>query len=169
MKLKRLVFALALLCSVSFTTALALDQRAGSCQTSTLSTDRKIPTQIEKHLQDWWTISNVDRALQVALGMVGMASALVVSTFTDQLGPRNTKIFSFVAALSFGILNGFDIGGKADSARRGWRHLTAAVLRFETDPCFTYAELIEAYAQGEDMVGNVAFRGPGGGAAPPAP
>ena len=86
-----------------------------------------------------------------------MASALIVSTFTNELGTRKTKIFSFVAALSFGVMSGFDIGGKADATRSGWRHLTTAILKFKNDPCYTYDKLIDAYSEGEAMVGNVPF------------
>ena len=86
-----------------------------------------------------------------------MASALIVSTFTNELGTRKTKIFSFVAALSFGVMSGFDIGGKADATRSGWRHLTTAILKFKNDPCYTSDKLIDAYSEGEAMVGNVPF------------
>jgi hypothetical protein len=120
--------------------------------------DRSVPPEIERHLRDWWTISNINRVIQVLLGITGIASALTVATFTDQLGTTNTKIFSFVAALSFGLVNGFDIGGKADATRNAWRHLTTAILKFKTDPSYTYEELIRAYSEGEAMVGGVPLR-----------
>jgi hypothetical protein len=134
----------------------ALDQSASACFAASAAI-RKIPPEIERHLQDWMTIANFDRVLQVGLALSGMVSALVVSTFTDEMGPRKTKIFSFIAALSFGVLSGFDIGGKADRTRDAWRHLTTAVLKFKNDPYYTYDKLIEAYSEGEALVGNVPF------------
>jgi len=54
----------------------------------------------------------VDRVLQVALAVLGAGAAILVATFTNELGIGRAKRFSFVAALSFGVLSGFDIGGR---------------------------------------------------------
>jgi hypothetical protein len=67
-----------------------------------------------------------------------------------------------------GLVNGFDIGGKADATRSGWRHLTTAILKFKTNPCYTYDQLIEAYSEGEQMVGGVPFRQQAPSAAAPS-
>jgi hypothetical protein len=157
MKAKGLLLSMSLFLLYGVTSVLALDQDASSCSTASATIDRKVPPEIEQHLQDWWRIANFDRIFQVLLGLSGMVSALIVSTFTDELGTRKTKIFSFVAALSFGVMSGFDIGGKADATRSGWRHLTTAILKFKNNPCYTYDQLIEAYSEGEALVGNVPF------------
>ena len=61
----------------------------------------------------------------------------------------------------------FDVGGKADAARSGWRHLTTAILKFKNEPSFTCDQLITAYSEGEDIVGNVQFRTQGSAASAP--
>ena len=157
MKAKGLLLSMNLFLLSGVTSVLALGQDASICSTASGMIDRKVPPEIEQHLRDWWHIANFDRIFQVFLALTGMASALIVSTFTNELGTRKTKIFSFVAALSFGVMSGFDIGGKADATRSGWRHLTTAILKFKNDPCYTYDKLIDAYSEGEAMVGNVPF------------
>jgi hypothetical protein len=156
-KAKIFLLSLSILCLCGVASASALEQGAGHCAAASVPIVRKIPPEIEQHLQDWWRIANFDRVFQVLLGLTGMVSALVVSTFTNELGTRKTKIFSFIAALSFGVMSGFDIGGKADATRSGWRHLTTAILKFKNDPCYSYDQLIDAYSEGEALVGNVPF------------
>lgn len=169
MNAKGLLLSMCLLLSYWVTPLLALDQDPGSCSTASATIDRKIPPEIEQHLQDWGRIANFDRIFQVLLGLTGMVSALMVSTFTNELGARKTKIFSFVAALSFGVVSGFDIGGKADATRSGWRHLTTAILKYKNNPCYTLDKLIDAYSEGEALVGNVPFHPQGSVSNPSLP
>ena len=145
MKLKAALFGLVL--GIGTTTVLCATQGA-----------REVPEEIQKNLHDWQLIANSLRILQMFLGVLGTVAALFVTSFTSEIGVRWIKVCSFVAAISIAILSAFDVGAKADSTRRGWRHLTAAILRFKTDPNFTEQQLIDAYSEGEAMVGDVPFR-----------
>jgi hypothetical protein len=118
---------------------------------------REIPPEIADNLKRWVWIANSLRILQVVLGILGTASALLVTTFTEQLRVRWIKICSFTAALAIGILSAFDVGSKADSTRRAWRHLTTAILKYHSDTTFTITQLIDAYTEAEAMVGDVPF------------
>jgi len=102
-------------------------------------------------------MGNSLRLTQIALGLVGTAAALTVTTFTTELGSVGTKVASFIATLCIGTLSAFNIGGKADSMRRAWRHVTLAVIRFRSEPNFSIADLTKAYDTGEQLVGDVPF------------
>jgi hypothetical protein len=146
---------------------LAADQGASACASTIV--DRTVPQEIASHLNEWWWMANTNRSIQIVLGLVGLISSLFLSAFTDQMSPRDRKIAAFIAALSFGVLGAFDVGGKADSARNGWRHLNVAILKFQNDPCYTKDDLIEAYSEGETLLGNVSFNSQGGASAPSSP
>jgi hypothetical protein len=120
--------------------------------------DRLIPVEIEQNLKRWGWIGNSLRATQIALGTVATASGLYVATFTD-LNPTYTKVGTFVAAFCLGLLSAFNIGAKADSMRRAWRHVTAACVLYKGDAGFTLERLVKAYAEAESMVGDVVFHG----------
>jgi len=120
--------------------------------------DREIPVEIQQNLRRWGWIGNSLRLTQVVLGVVATAAGLYVATFTD-FKPAYTKIGTFIAAFCLGVLSAFNIGGKADSTRRAWRHVTAACMMYKGDPTFTLERLVKAYTEAEAMVGDVPFHG----------
>ena len=112
-------------------------------------------------LRRWGRIARALRYTQVALGGVGIAAALLVTTFTDELNKLgHLKYYSFLAAFSIGILFAFDIGGKANKTRQAWRHLNTAILRYLYVPSSPLDNLIDSYSQAEAMIGDVTFRHP---------
>lgn len=120
----------------------------------------EVPKDISDSLYRWDCFSYRLRITQVALGVVGTASALAVTAFAENLGTIWVKVFSFLAAFCIGILAAFDIGGKANATRRAWRHLNTAILRYRSVPTSTLDSLIDSYSQAEEMVGGVNFRQP---------
>jgi hypothetical protein len=120
----------------------------------------EIRAEILENLRRWAWIANSLRFTQVTLGIVATASALTVTTFTDELGTFWVKICSFLAAFCIGILVAFDIGGKANKTRRAWRHLNTAILRYQSIPASSLDNLIDSYSQAEAIVGDVEFRQP---------
>src|SRR5438477_7296355 len=58
-----------------------------------------IPKEIASTLRTWVWIANSLRLLQIALGVIGTAAALTVTTFTTELGSMRTKICTLTAAL----------------------------------------------------------------------
>jgi hypothetical protein len=120
--------------------------------------ERTVPPEILQNLKRWAWIGNSLRILQILLGVVGTAAGLYVATFTD-VDTQLTKLATYVAALCLGIMSAFNVGGKADSVRRAWRHVTAACMLYRQDPEFPLAQLVRAYQEAEAMVGDVPFHG----------
>ena len=119
-----------------------------------------IPKEIASTLRTWVWIANSLRLLQIALGVIGTAAALTVTTFTTELGSMRTKICTLTAAFCLGTLTAFDIGGKADKTRQAWRQMTGAIMLYRYDSAYTLPKLIEAYEKAEDVIGGVTFREP---------
>jgi hypothetical protein len=122
--------------------------------------DDDVPPEILKNLKIWSRMGNLLRFTHVVLVLAGTAAALLVATFTGELAPIYVKSLTYIATLSIGTLTAFNIAGKADSTRRAWRHVSAAILKFRTDPSFTIAALIRAYEDAEVMIGDVPFNAP---------
>ncbi len=120
-----------------------------------------IPPLILENFSRWGLIANSLRILQVALGVIGTAAALLVTTFTGELGTFRTKILTFVAAFCLGTLTAFDIGGKANQTRNAWREVAVAVIKYQHTKLPSeqaFDDLIAAYKRAEEIVGDVAFR-----------
>src|ERR1700686_271987 len=113
-----------------------------------------IPKEIVANLKTWVWIANSLRFLQIALGVIGTAAALTVTTFTTELGNMRTKICTLTAAFCLGTLTAFDIGGKADKTRQAWRQMTGAIMLYRYDSAYTLPKLIEAYEKAEDVMGG---------------
>ena len=123
-----------------------------------ISTDRQIPTEITRQLQVWDWMARGLRILQVALGVLGTASALTVTTFAAEIGTFWVKVCSFTAAVSVGILTAFDVGGKANATRHAYRYLNRAILRYRYIPASSLDNLLDSYSQAQDIVGGVNYR-----------
>jgi hypothetical protein len=120
-----------------------------------------IPPLILENFRRWELIANSLRILQVGLGVIGTAAALLVTTFTSELGTFRTKILTFVAAFCLGTLTAFDIGGKANQTRNAWREVAVAVIKYQHTKLPSeqaFDDLIAAYKRAEEIVGDVAFR-----------
>lgn len=133
----------------------------GPAHTEQFDSVNGIPLLILDNFRRWDLIANSLRILQVALGVIGTAAALLVTTFTTELGTFRTKILTFVAALCLGTLTAFDIGGKANQTRNAWRDLAVALIKYQhakpsSDQSFY--DLIAAYKHADEVVGDVAFR-----------
>src|SRR5262245_1505017 len=126
-----------------------------------MPTEREVPQAIRDSMRDWGRFGNGLRTLQIFLGVGSMTAALLVATFTDELMQQGfaLKGASFTAALFAGLLTAFNIGGKADALRRAWRHVTAAILRYEAGTHGGILDLIKAYEEAEVIVGDVPFHG----------
>jgi hypothetical protein len=120
--------------------------------------DRQIPAEISSQLSHWDSIARCLRILQVALGILGTASALTVTTFAAEIGTFWVKVCSFIAAVSVGILTAFDIGGKANATRLAYRHLNRAILRYRYVPASSLDNLLDSFSHAQDIVGGVNYR-----------
>lgn len=114
----------------------------------------------EAFLKSWNTMASVLQASIVLLGMTATVSALVVATFADDLGTAGVRVVAFVSAVSIGVITAFDLPAKATGVREGWRHLNVALMRYHAGE-YSLTEVIDAYSEGERMLGNVSYRRPG--------
>lgn len=119
--------------------------------------DRAVPKPIIENLKSWNRIARSLRFIFVFLGCAATVSGLIATTFTEQLGFFWTKMFTFAASASIGLLTAFDIGGKANAVRRAWRNLQTAVLRYQEDSAYELSSLLEEYKRGEEAVGDVNY------------
>lgn len=122
------------------------------------SSETVVP-EISDRLQTWNRQAFRLRVISVILAVVGVvASVLVASDLGDPSDPwkRTTAV---VAAIAAALLASLDLAGKSDGTRRAWRHLNVARLRYcdeaETDEPAARKKLIQAYEEGEAMVGDL--------------
>lgn len=137
----------------------------GPANAEQFDSENGIPPLILDNFRRWDLIASSLRILQVVLGVIGTAAALLVTTFTTELGTFRTKLLTFVAALCLGTLTAFDIGGKANQTRNAWRDLAVALFKYQhpkpssdQSSYHSFDDLIAAYKHADEVVGDVAFR-----------
>jgi hypothetical protein len=109
----------------------------------------------------WRNKATTLRFLQVSLGFLAVFFSLLTTTVL-QFTSSNTynayaKIFAFIAAVAVGLLTAFDLGTKSNNMTNAWRKLNAAVIKFNRGICY-HEEVIDAYIDGENTIGNVTFQ-----------
>ena len=119
---------------------------------------REAPDEVVAQLRKWNSMARWLRAAQVGLGVVGTASAFVITIFAADVGTFWVKLCSFIAALAVGILTAFDVGGKANATRQAHRLLSLAVLRYLYLEASSLDSLLDSYSQAQEVVGGVTYR-----------
>jgi hypothetical protein len=109
----------------------------------------------------WKSKANILRALQILLGSLSVIFSLVTTTLLNVSSSTNdnilAKISAFIAAVSIGLMTAFDLGTKSNNMMNAWRHLNASVIKFNNGEC-DKKYVIDAYIQGEKLIGNVTFQ-----------
>jgi len=118
---------------------------------------RQVPLEIHYNLRSWDRIATTLRIVFVSLGGIATTSAIVATTFNEQMGVFWTKVCICSAAVAVGLLTAFDISGKANAMRRACRNLRAAMMLYKWDPAFSITDLIGEYRRGQDLVGDVNY------------
>src|SRR6185436_2026442 len=97
-------------------------------------TKRPVPDRITKIHEAWTGQARYFRVSHVSLVVIATASSILASAgvFKDSLGVANP--LAIVAAIAIGLVSAFALGDKANSFRKGWRLLHAAIMRFEEEP-----------------------------------
>jgi hypothetical protein len=113
---------------------------------------RPVPPEIETTFQSWRSQALRLRILHV--GLLIAASAFSILTASD-VGVPFRRYFAVSAALSVGILSALDLGVKANGFRNAWRHMNAAMARYNSIPEFTVEQLIKAYEEAEALIGDL--------------
>src|SRR5690242_6650779 len=99
------------------------------------------------HSRNVWALSSfTTRTAHLSLVVIAISCSLLVSS--RLLSPKYPALESwlaFVAALSIGLVNGINLGDKANRFRRGWRKLNTAILKYENEENYLMAQLIKEY------------------------
>ena len=97
------------------------------------------------------------------MGFSSIAFSLATTTLIQVSSPSDSdlnllaKKFAFIAAVSIGVMTAFDLGTKSNNMTNAWRHLNAAVIKFNRGLCYP-EDVIQAYIEGETTIGNVTFQ-----------
>lgn len=119
--------------------------------------DREPPKEILDHLKKWKINSAVLRFFHVLfLIIIIVTSVLVASRISLPINNFDEiNWLAVIVAISTGLFGGLDLGSKSNSMRRAWRVLNSAVIRYKEDPTFTINDLMKAYDDGENTIGDV--------------
>lgn len=117
--------------------------------------EKVVPEKIEKALRSWRRHAQTWERLLYVLAVAGIVCSLVVTTFVDTLELSSTRVLAFISAVSVAVISGFNIGKRAANYRTAWRHLNVACMRYGQLKTFTEKQLIEAYEEGERIIGNI--------------
>jgi hypothetical protein len=118
------------------------------------SVERKVPSEISKQLNTWDEQARLLRVIHASLGILAMACSFLVASKINSLDSGTIEWLAFFAALSTGLLSGFDLGSKANRMRRAWRLLNAAILMYEANE-IEIKNVINAYKEAEKLIGDV--------------
>lgn len=111
--------------------------------------------ELKNQCRIWKLEGSLLRTIHALLGIAAIISSLLVAAKINSFKSEQIEWLAFVAAVSVGLLNGFDIGSKANRMRRAWRKLNSAILRFEGISCNGIEEVITAYEEAEMIIGDV--------------
>ena len=92
--------------------------------------------------------------IHAALGITAIVSSLLVAAKLSIL-EIPAEWLALTAAVSVGLMSGFNLGAKANSMRRAWRSLNAALLKYNHGVDNDAGNLIAAYAEAEAIIGDV--------------
>ena len=109
--------------------------------------------EIEKQLKTWSWQTSVFRLIHAALGITAIVSSLLVAAKLTLAVPL--EWLALIAAVSVGLMSGFNLGAKANSMRRAWRSLNAALLKYKHGVDTSAGNLIAVYAEAEAIIGDV--------------
>ena len=109
------------------------------------------------------------RTFQISLGFLATFFSILTATSIGLSSDYYSKFFAFIAAVSIGLMTAFDLGTKSNNMTNAWRHLVAAVVKFNNGIIKKQA-VIDAYIEAEKLIGDVTFQQTGGPIRPtPAP
>ena len=116
---------------------------------------REIPEKISKIVERWYQQARMLRYIHAFLGFLAIACSLLVASKINTFTPDLIQWLAFVAALSTGLLSGFDLGSKANRMMRAWRLLNAYTIKYEEDSQMPIEQVINAYIEAEKLIGDV--------------
>lgn len=115
---------------------------------------------LEDHLHKWASMGKSIQRWYVILGIISTSASLSVATFAYYMPPWGISLVSFAAALSVGLISRFNLGRKVADVWAAWRHLNTARMRFQNVSSFSEGDLIDAYAEAEQILGCAFYASP---------
>jgi hypothetical protein len=115
---------------------------------------REVPDEIKKAVNFWYRSAGILRFLHISLGLIAV---ILTITVASTIGEKTslTPWIAWGAAISVGIMTSFNLGTKSNSMRNAWRVLNEAKIRYENQDDMTIEKLIDAYRDGEKLIGDV--------------
>ena len=91
------------------------------------------------------------------LGTSTIACSVFVSVYTGSSLPIGyIKTVAYLSTISLTLLTAFNFVGNTNNAIRAWKHVRVALMKYDCD-IYDIDQLIEAYSQGEKMMGKIEF------------
>jgi hypothetical protein len=118
---------------------------------------REVPDEIKEAINVWYRSAGILRFLHISLGLIAVILTITVASTIGEktfLTPW-TPWIAWGAAISVGIMTSFNLGTKSNSMRNAWRVLNEAKIRYENQEDMTIEKLIDAYRDGEKLIGDV--------------
>lgn len=103
--------------------------------------------------QQWELQARVLRSAQVVLAAAALiASVLSAAKWKPPKLPDG--LLAVIAAVSISLLTGLDLTTQANKLRRAERHLTYSILEFQLTSSKSFDNLLKAYRESEDIIGD---------------
>lgn len=131
---------------------------------SVVSTKRPVPKDIRDILDRWSQRAQILRIVHVTIGLaaiiltITVASRVIEPDIHSIRGIDAYDLVAWIAAVTTGILTSLSIGSKSNGMRNAWRLLNEAKIRYENEDDFDVEKLIDAYKEGEKLIGDVEIK-----------
>lgn len=116
---------------------------------------QKLPV-IVVNLNHWQRMAFGLRFVHALLGTMAIIFSLLAAAQIGSIADEYAKIFALIAAISIGLMTGFNLSEKSNNVRNAWRHLSGFVIAYNNGKA-SEEDVIEAYKKGEDLIGDVTF------------
>ncbi|MCC9167978.1 hypothetical protein [Pontibacter harenae] len=96
--------------------------------------------------------------LTIVFGTLATVSSLALTAFVGMpwMTELPTRLLAFSSTVFLTLLTVFNVGSKGNNARKAWRKLNYALMRYYTG-AITLDELAKAKFEGEEIIGSVEF------------
>jgi hypothetical protein len=125
-----------------------------------MANETEILKEIKKFNQEWKKMRYALNIISVFLGITAIVTSVIVSVYTgtspELLSAKSLKVIAVVSTSALTLLTAFNIVGLSNNTIRAWRHLNVAILKYEAG-INKINDLIEAYKEGEQLIGHFNF------------
>lgn len=118
-------------------------------------TNREVPAQVQKSLDRWNTQSTFLQYAYITLLFVSISASVAVAAAVGEIPNSWVKLISFVAAMSGGLMGGFNLKEKANEMRNAYSQLRTLVLRYEHVEAYGVDVLIRDYDRLSQRLGEI--------------